>query len=223
MADSAYRWRTQPMYDFNEAARLAGVSTSTVRNWFLGNTARETLPLFPEGVADDSMLSYLQLIETVVAARFRNEENVRYRDVRAAYRNARQILGGEYPFAHISMEALGGHIIARLEGEETGDSLQALDLPSQWSLPGLVLEVVRQFEYEGNIAAKWFPLGKENPVVIDPRISSGIPTVKGRGVSVNAIYRRWRAGLKMDFIARDLALEVADVETVLQFGDKIAA
>ena len=29
--------------------------------------------------------------------------------------------------------------------------------------------------------------------------------------------------MKMDFIARDLALEVADVETVLQYGDRIAA
>ena len=40
---------------------------------------------------------------------------------------------------------------------------------------------------------------------------------------MNTIFKRWRAGLKIDFIARDLALEADDVETVLQYGDRIAA
>jgi len=223
MAGVAEKWRAQPMYSFGEAARLANVSTSTVRNWFLGNAARQTPPLFPGGADENLMLSYLQLIETVVAARFRNLDNVRYRNVHAAYRNAREILGIEYPFAHANLEALGGHIIALLEGEETGKSLQALDSPTQWSLPGLVLEVIHQFEYEDEFASRWFPLGKACPIVIDPRIGSGNPTVEGRGVSVNTIFKRWRAGLKIDFIARDLALEADDVETVLQYGDRIAA
>ena len=217
------RWRTQPMYDFGEAARLAGVSTSTVRNWFLGNAARKTPPLFPEGAAESSMISFLQLVETIVAARFRNQENVRYRNVHAAYLNAREILEEKYPFAHLRLEALGGHIIARLEGEDTGQSLQAIDSPTQWSLPGLVLEVIHQIDYESNLAARLFPVGREYPVVVDPRINSGVPTVEGSGVSVSTIFKRWRAGLKMDFIAGDLALEVNDVETVLQYGDRIAA
>ena len=223
MASVAEKWRTQPMYSFGEAARLADVSTSTVRNWFLGNAVRQTPPLFPGGAADDSMVSYLQLIETVVAARFRNLDNVRYQNVHAAYRNAKEILGIEYPFAHANLEALGGHIIALMESKESGTSLQALDSPTQWSLPGLVLEVIHQFEYEDKFAARWFPLGKGCPIVIDPRIGSGNPTVKGRGVSVNTIFKRWRAGLKIDFIARDLDLEADDVETVLQYGDRIAA
>ncbi len=223
MAGVSDKWRTQPMYGFGEAARLAGVSTSTVRNWFLGNAARQTPPLFAEGPADGAMVSYLQLMETVVAARFRNSDRVPYRNVHAAYRNAREILGVEFPFAHLRLEPLGGHIIARLEGEEIGQSHQALDLPPQRSLPGFILEVIHQIDYEGEFAARWFPAGKECPIVIDPRVSSGIPTIDGRGVSVDAILRRWRAGLKIEFIARDLALEADDVETVLQYGDRIAA
>ena len=216
-------WRRQPMYTFQEAARLSGVSTSTVRNWFLGNAARQTPPLFSSEVGEDPMISFLQLIETVVAGRFRNSDRVPYRNVHAAYRYARESLGVEYPFAHLKMEPLGGHIIARLEGEDVGQSLRALDSPTQWSLPGLVLEVIHQIEYQDEFAAKWFPLGKECPIVVDPNVSSGTPTVEGRGVTVSTIFRRWRAGMKMDFIARDLSLEVADVETVLQYGDRIAA
>ena len=222
MTGLADRWRTQPMYTFGEAARLAKVSPTTVKNWFHGNPVRQTPPLFPSG-GEGSMISFLQLIESVVAARFRNSDRVPYRNVYAAYQYAQERLGVEYPFAHLKLEPLGGHIIARLEGEEVGQSLQALDSPTQWSLPGLVLEAIHQIGYEDDLAARWFPAGKEIPIVVDPRIRSGVPTVEGRGVSVNTIFKRWRAGLKMDFIARDLALEVADVETVLQYGDRIAA
>ena len=223
MTNLTEKWRTQPMYSFREAARLSGVSTSTVRNWFLGNAARQTPSLFPEGAAENSMISFLQLVETIVAARFRSQENVRYRNVHAAYLNAREILGIQYPFAHSNLEALGGHIIARLEGEDTGKSLQALDSPTLWSLPGLVLEVIHQIDYENDLAARLFPKDKGCPIVIDPRVSSGVPTIEGTGVTINTIFKRWRAGMKMDFIARDLSLEVADVETVLQYGDRIAA
>ena len=226
MTNLAEKWRTQPMYSFGEAARLASVSTTTVKNWFLGytsNAGREVPPLFPVGVGQDSMISFLQLIETVVAVQFRNADNVRYRDVHAAYRNAREIFGVEYPFAHLNLQALGNHIITRLECEESGESLQALDLPAQWPLPELVLETIRQIEYEGDFAAKWFPLGKDRPIVVDPRISSGIPTITGRGVTVHTIRKRWKAGHKINFIAEDLALESDVVETVLQYGDRIAA
>lgn len=226
MANLADKWRTQPMYSFEEAARLASVSTTTVKNWFLGYTtrdAREVPPLFPDGVGQGSMISFLQLIETVVAVQFRNADTVRYRDVHAAYRNAREIFGVEYPFAHLNLEALGGHIIARMEGEDTGKSLQALDSHEQWSLPGLIIEIIHQIEYEGGLAAKWFPVGKERPIIIDPRVSSGIPTIIGRGVTVQTIRKRWKAGHKINFIAEDLALEADVVETVLQYGDRVAA
>jgi len=226
MASITDKWRTQPMYSFSEAARLANVSTSTVRNWFLGYTtrnAKEIPPLFPEGVVQNSMISFLQLIETVVAAQLRNADNVSYRNVHDAYRNAKEIFGVEYPFAHLDLESRGGHIIARLEGEQPGESLQTLDSPEQWTLPALVLETISQIEYEGDLAARWFPVVKERHIVIDPQISSGVPTITERGVSVRTIRKRREAGHKIEFIAKDLALETDVVETVLQYADRIAA
>ena len=49
-----------------------GYQLATVRNWFLGNPS-EALPnpLFPDEAHEGSMISFLLLIETVVAARFR--------------------------------------------------------------------------------------------------------------------------------------------------------
>lgn len=220
MANTAEKWRTQPMYSFGEAARLANVSTAMVKNWFSGyitRTGKEVPPLFSDSVGQNSMISFLRLIETVVAAQFRNADDARWHDVRATYRNAREVFRVEYPFAHINLISLGEYIIDRMNDAHNVGNPRAIDLP------GHVVKIMHQVEYEGGLAAKWYPIGKECPIVIDPRIGSGVPTVTGTGVSVQAIRRRWKAGHKIDFIAKDLALKSAIVESVLQYGDRVAA
>ena len=209
-------WRTQPMYTFGEAARLANVSTAMVKNWFSGyitRTGKEVPPLFSDSVGQNSMISFLRLIETVVAAQFRNADDARWHDVRATYRNARKVFGVEYPFAHINLISLGEYIIDRMNDAHNVGNPRAIDLP------GHVVKIMHQVEYEGGLAAKWYPIGKECPIVIDPRIGSGVPTVSGTGVSVQAIRRRWKAGHKIDFIAQDLALETDEVEAALETLD----
>ena len=225
MINSDNLWRTQPMYSFAEAAHLSNVSTSTVRNWLVGYTGRnrEIRPLFSSHTDQGPRISFLQLIEIVVAAKFRKAERVSYQTVYAAYVHAKDMYNLEYPFANLTLETLGSHIVARMHGEEPGESLQALDSPTQWSLPGLVLETVHRIEYERDLAARWFPVGKERHIVVDPRISAGIPTIFKRGVTVQAIRRRWKAGHKIDFIAQDLALDTDLVETALQYGEQVAA
>ncbi len=61
-------WRTQPMYTFSEAAQLARVSTSTVRNWLRGYSGpeRDTQPIFTTHDRNVAMVSFLNLIEIVI-------------------------------------------------------------------------------------------------------------------------------------------------------------
>ena len=208
MTNTSEKWRTQPMYTFGEAARLANLSPITVRNWFVGYTTRtekEVPPLFPGAVGQNSMISFLRLIETVVAAQLRNSDDARWRNVREAYWNAREGFRVEYPFAHVKLIALGEYSVAPM------------------NLPTHVIKTINQLEYEDDLAARWYPAGKKCHIVIDPRIGSGIPTVAGRGISVQTIHKRRKAGQDIDFIARDLALKSEVVEIVLQYGDRVAA
>ena len=57
------------------------------------------------------MVSFLQLIEIVIAGQFRRAERVPFARVENAYENAQMHYNLEYPFAHLELEALGGHII----------------------------------------------------------------------------------------------------------------
>ena len=220
-------WRTESMYTFSEAAHLANVSTTTVKNWLFGYTVkgREAPPLFPSG--NGAMVSFLQMIEIMVAGRFRKSalggRNVPLRAVRDAYLNARELSGIEYPFAHMRLEALGGHIVHLLRAGGSPDLFQALDAPEQWTLPGLLRETIYQIEYDQELVARWFPIGKKVPIVIDPRYSTGQPVIQGRGVTVQAIRKRFNAGLNIDLIAEDFKMNRVLVETALRYSERVAA
>ena len=220
-------WRTESMYSFAEAAHLANVSASTVKNWLFGYTAngREVPPLFPSS-GNGAMVSFLQMIEIMVAGRFRKSGFVTrlpFSKVRDAYVFAQESWGIEYPFAHLKLEVLGGHIVHFLkEGGQVG-SYQTLDAPEQWTLPGLLRETIDQIEYDDELAARWFPIDKTVPIVVDPKLSTGLPVIQGRGVTVQAIRKRFKSGLRIDFIARDFDMDPDLVETALRYSDKVAA
>ena len=172
-------WRTEAMYSLREAAQLAGVSATTVRNWLFGyvsQAGQEIPPLLSPHSDQGPMVSFLQLIEIVVAARFRKAEHTKYEVVRAAHQNAKHRYDLDYPFASLRLKAVGGHIISLMHGG-SGASYQAVDDMSQRTLPGLVQEVVEQLEYEEQYAAKWYPVGKDIPIIVDPLYSSGVPTI----------------------------------------------
>ena len=234
MTQNGNGYRTQPMYTFSEAAHLADVSVGTVRNWLLGYTRPEILnapkgrvtrqrevdPLFNTMPPDTIMVSFLQLVEVVVAARFRKAEHVKFTTVKQAYQNAQSEYGLEYPFAHLDLEAMGGHIVERLRESRA----RALDDRAQWTLPDLVDEAVQQLDYEHQLASRWYPAGKAVPIVVDPRISAGVPTIKGRGITVGMLRWRWKQEHQtMDFIAEDFELPREHVEQVLQYAENVAA
>ena len=219
-------WRTQPMYTFSEAGHLAHVAASTVRNWLFGYTGRygeAVPPLFEAPGGSGAMVSFLQLIEVVVAGNFRKAERVSFRTVRRAYENAKAQWGIDYPFAHLRLEALGGHIVQRFRTDRPGRSLQALDEPLQWTLPGLVLETLAQLDYEFDLAARWYPVGKAVHIVVDPKITSGLPTIVGRGVTVEVIHQRFKAGQRLEYIAQDFALDATLVEEAVRYGERVVA
>lgn len=215
-------WRTQPMYSFSEVAHLSNVSVGTVRNWLLGYTSDHGIidPLFSSHDPNEKTCSFLQLIEIVVAANFRKAEHVSFHIVRKAYDNAKKIFKHEYPFAHIELKAYGGHIVHIIR--VPGLSLQAIDQPEQYTLPDLVQETLSQIEYEYELANKWWPIGKNVPIVVDPRISAGLPIVQGRGITVGAIHKRFKADQTIGFIAKDFGLKRSTVEDVIRYAEKVA-
>lgn len=219
-------FRMGKAYTIREAATLADVSPGTVRNWLYGSTKGDMEPAFGQKVKasdEPAMVSFLDLAEIIVAARFR-KVGIKLQRIRDAHDNARREYPAiAYPFAHLDLSSLGGHVLQNLrEYDEShpapGPRFVVLSSLGQYVLPQLVEEETRHFEYskEDQLATRWYQYGPDLPVVVDPRFGGGKPTIAGRGVSVEIILRRWKAGEKIPSIAQDFRLKAPIVEAVLQ-------
>ena len=222
MSENKNGWRTQPMYSFREVSRLSGISVSTVRNWMFGYCVdeREVSPLI-KASPDATCCSFLNLVEIMVAARFRKAEGTSYEVVKRTYNNAQKLYTFEHPFAtsQLRLKAIGGHIVHMIR--EQG-SLQSIDSPEQYTIPDLVIEMTDQLEYELELASKWYPCGKKIPIVVDPYVSSGVPIIEGRSITVENIEKRFYVGKQnWDFIATDLELPVNIVQEAIRFAPQV--
>ena len=217
-------WRTSPIYTFSEAARLAKTAPGTIKRWIVGTETSS--PIFDSSHPDErdsAMVSFVQLVEIVVASSFRRKGHVSLDVVRQAHHNARSQLGVEYPFASLKLEPLAGHIILRLRQGKRAKGLPAIDAPGLDTIPGLTIEVLDDIEYEAEFATRWWPVGKHLPIVIDPRFSAGLPTIPERRVTIHNIRKRWLAGQTIQFISKDLDLEGTTVEEALRYAEQVAA
>jgi len=218
------RFRTGKVYTIRQAADLASVSPGTVRNWLYGTTTTEGYemsPIFGDkkgGIEETARVSFLELAELIVVARFR-KVRIKLQRIRDAHSFARREWDLAYPFAHLNLTSIGGHVLREFQEEVPGQGrFVVLSAPNQYVLPGIVENELERFDYSDadRFVTRWHPYGRDIPVVVDPHYGGGKPTIAGRGVSVEILCRRWKAGESFASIARDFRLRPPEVEAVLQ-------
>ncbi|MFC1976894.1 DUF433 domain-containing protein [Chloroflexota bacterium] len=219
-------WRTRPVYTISTTAKLAGVHSNTVRRWLYGedSTSTKVRPVF-SGKAktkeDLVEVSFLQLAEVVVVSRFR-ERKIKLNTLRQAHEYACKMLNLEYPFAWLHLKTDGVHVFSEFEENHPDASLLTLDKKGQLTLPGNVIKALELFDYEEEFAARWYPIGRNVPIVIDPRYSAGRPTIPQRRLPIASIYNRWKSGENISFISSDYSLPRTLVEITLQYAENYA-
>jgi uncharacterized protein (DUF433 family) len=216
-------FRIGKAYTIREAAALADVSPGTVRNWLYGTTKGDMKAVFggkTKPAEEVAMVSFLELAEVIVAARFR-KLRLKLQRIRAAHDYAKKHYNLAYPFAHLELRSIGGHVLHEFEEREpeNGPHFVVLSAPQQFVLPDIVDDELGRFDYseEDKLATRWYPFGRDLPVVVDPRFGGGQPTIEGRGVTVEVLKKRWKEGKEsFQSIARDFRLKAPIVEAVLQ-------
>ncbi|MGA7951244.1 MAG: DUF433 domain-containing protein [Thiobacillaceae bacterium] len=200
-----------PAYQVKSAAAYAGVTPQTVRNWQKETGSGAAISRREAGVS----LSYLQLQELAIVSAMRTL-NVKLASIRTARDYLASALETEFPFADERVKCDGQDILLQAADELNG-SLSVLVVANrggQYAWSDIIGEKFDEFEYEKGVALKWHLSGSK-PVIIDPRISFGSPTI--RGVPTWAIRGRELAGEDVGEIADDFGLSVGDVKDALAF------
>ena len=214
-----------PIYEIAETARLTGLSAGRVRRWLRGyeyvggrGYQAPVVRRHHEGHSRDA--SFLDLIELLYVKRFL-KCGFSLQFLRKALDEAQHLIDADHPFARSHFYSDGREIYLELEGRSPREGRRLLQLlaSGQWVIAPVILEYAKQIQFDAEgVALCWWPLGKEQPVVLDPTISFGAPVVVSRHVKTSNVYSLYVAERRREKKVADwMQLPIEDVKAAIRF------
>jgi len=200
------------LYEPADAARFLRMSSARVRRWVYGyhyeyrEKTRHKGPMIVRDRNDGQVpyMSFLDLMELLFVKLFL-DEGIPLQRIRRALDEAKQVLDIDHPFAR-RMFFTNGHALY-LQVKQQGDAPQLLQLLSggQWVIAPVVMQYARQIDFArvSGEALRWWPMGRAVPVVLDPRVSFGAPTIAEAGIRTTVLYDLYKAeGKRVNAVSR---------------------
>ena len=193
-------WRTNGKYRIGVAQRLTGVSGGGIKRWLQDYPAyiAELKPPWVDGMGPRfdhlTKLSFLELVEVLIAGNIRAGNKGSYREVREYHDAIAAEWGTQFAFAHQNFLAHKGR------------------------LPESAGKILGQMDYEDGFVSRWCPMGKDGALALDPQRAGGQPAIKGRRLRVVDIKDYFMAGESVNFLADDFDLKPQDVEAALRYA-----
>ncbi len=90
----------------------------------------------------------------------------------------------------------------------------------------IIQEIALQIDFSESteLAEKWFPLGSEKPVVLDPRIAFGFPSITSRGILTSNVYDLFKAeNERIERVCSWMDIGENEVRAAVQFEQMLHA
>lgn len=192
---------------------------ATLRYWVHGRPSRrgeervvsEPLLRAPPGVTH--LISFNNLVEAHVLRALRTKDGIRMAAVRKSIDYAEQELGVKRLLLSEKLRTSGQDIFLDRLSE-----LITLSRSGQLAMRQMLGVYLQRVDRDDDAHPfRLYPLRPawsedRKPIVIDPRIAFGRPTVAGSGVSTAALVDRYDAGESFRTLADDYRLEVSQIE-----------
>jgi uncharacterized protein (DUF433 family) len=209
--------RTQPrsavtmlgtgIYTPAEAAALLKAPPAEVRRWAFGYSRvrdggrkhyepliRTALPT----IEGQQALTFVELVEMMFIKGFR-KAGASWNTIHEAASVAARLFETEHPFAMRQFFADPGGVYALLREVDGGESLVSLVGSGQHVFTELVRPYLGQLEFApSELPTRWWPLGKEGRVVVDPAVSFGQPIVAEAGIPTRVLAEALAAETEYD-------------------------
>jgi uncharacterized protein (DUF433 family) len=218
------------IYTIPEAARLTDVSTPRIRRWLLGYQFRtkkevhESPPVWKPDLPELEgalALTFRDLLEVRFVEYFL-QKGVSWRVLREAAVYAGHVVRSGHPFSTFKFKTDGKRIFADFVEERRRVLLELS--ARQYSMPPIVDRYLYEgIEFEGDNPARWFPMGRNHAVVIDPSVGFGQPTANPEGVPTAILANAFRVERSIQRVARWYQVPEPTVESAVEYERKLAA
>lgn len=220
------------IYSVPEASRLTGVSEASIRRWLWGyrylheGRTRASEPLWTPAipVIDHSKaLGFRDLIEILFVARFR-QRGVSLATIRRTIDRAIEVLESPYPLSSLKFKTDGRRILADVV-EDPDERRYVYDLlTGQMLLENFFDRLYVGLDYsELDELQRWWPLGKDRRVVLDPHRSFGDPVVAEEGVPTSVLAKAWEAEKSVDAVSYWYGVSPEAVQDAVDYEQRLAA
>jgi uncharacterized protein (DUF433 family) len=214
----------RPLYDEVLASSVLDVPRSTLHWWLEGGERRGKVyrPVLRNEPTGSNEVTWGELVEARYLRAYRKDFGVKLGSLRAFIDLLRESVGVPYPLAHarpwvgpdrrlLIQAQRGADLDPELSPAYEPSSGQVLLTPPAQSF----LERV-EFDQEGNgVVVRLRPAGKESPVIIDPEVRFGSPSVAG--IPTDTLDEMVRAGDSVESVANGYGLSLDDVVAALDF------
>jgi uncharacterized protein (DUF433 family) len=228
------------IYGRADAARLLGVAASTVRRWVSGYTynpygapgilaKRRKPPLINSDLPaiDDSVaVSFVELMELRVVKEL-ILSGVSLQAVRVAANIAANLFGTTHPFASRRVYTDGHRVFAEVAAhpDRHPDVVELSRFKVEQVIAGGILEpFIHEIDFNEatSLAERWWPLGREYPVVLDPAVAFGAPSIVGTATRTSTIAKMAEYS-STESAADAYAIDLRSAVAALRFEAMLAA
>lgn len=138
--------------------------------------------------------------------------------IRKAHKTISKELKTKYPFAVAGISTDSKKI-----WYEHLETLINADGSSQVNLKPILLPFLHKIDYQKNMAARFYPDGKKNHVVIDPHHQFGQPIIVGTNIKAETVFNLYCGGESKKNISIMYDLKQKQITDVIEFYNKRAA
>ena len=210
------------LYTMSQADRLLGLSAGTSRRWINGyaRNGKQHDPLVRELPTDSEMVTWGEFVEARLISEYRRQGVTVFR-MRPAIMALRQEYSANYPLAMAQpfLSAENRELVMEIQHRTNLDpALRFVVRSGQLILPSLELmrfqSAANYSEDSDQSVVQRFQLSKN--IVLDPKYSSGEPTVRGRRLRVDTITEAIVSGMSPENVADTWKIDIDTVEEAVR-------
>ena len=210
------------LYSVPDVARILNLELPFVRRWlreYWENRFKKGKKVYSSwGEGRDKTVHFYTLIEFYVFYQLR-KQGLSAQSIAKSHEIVAEELNTQFPFATSPILTDGKKILYK-----TGDEIIInADKSKQLNFSAIIKDFCLQMDFgKDQLALRYWPLGKEKNIVVDPHHQLGQPTVKNTNILAETLYRMYTAGEKINFIASLYDVTQSDVTASIEFFKKAA-
>jgi len=210
------------LYTIPDLANILNLDRTLVRRWlheYWGNQFNSMNGNSASwGKGRDKTIHFFTLIEFYVFYQLR-VQGVSAQNIVKSHEIIRQELNISFPFANSVILTDGKKIFYSTDGELIINA----DKSKQINFKAIIEQFCHKIDFDKDkLALRYWPLGKEKNIVVDPHHQLGQPTIKNTNILAETLYNMYTSGEKTAFISSLYDVSENDVKASVEFFKKAA-